>query len=645
MPMGMAPIAHVLWSKVMQYSATNPKWLGRDRFVLSNGHGCALLYSMLHLAGYKVSIADLKQFRQLGSITPGHPESHMTPGVEVTTGPLGQGIANAVGLAIAECHLAAVYNRPGFNVFDNYTYAFCGDGCMQEGVSGEAASLAGHLGLGKLILMYDDNGITIDGETGLSFSEDVPARFRAYGWHTITVANADADYASVEAAIAAAQSVTDRPSLISCKLTIGFGAKNQGEESVHGSPLGDPEIQRVKAKFGLDPSKKYHVPADVAATYAQATANGQRCESKWNDLFSAYSKEFPQEAAEITRRFAGKLPAGWKNGLPKYTPKDKAVATRKLSGAVLNAVAKVLPELVGGSADLTPSNKTALKCTHDFVEKRDGRYLRYGVREHGMAAINNGLVAYGGIIPFGATFLNFIEYAFPAVRLSALSEVQQIYIMTHDSIALGEDGPTHQPIEAMAMCRATPNVAVVRPADGNEVVGAYVCAVENRKGPTVICCSRQALPHLEGSYVDGVARGGYVLRKEGRGKLDLILVASGSEVSLALAAADELTGLNVRVVSMPACTNFDKQSIQYRRRVLPVGVPTLSIEAACQQGWERYSHFCIGMTTFGASAPGKVVMREFGFTPDQVAATTRQFLAAIADMPVGLLSTHLAAKL
>lgn len=640
MPMGMAPIAHVVWDRVMNYSPAHPKWANRDRFVLSNGHGCALLYTMLHLSGYDLSMDDLKQFRQINSKTPGHPECFVTAGCEVTTGPLGQGIANAAGFALCEANMRATYNKPGFNLFDHYTYVFCGDGCLQEGVSGEASSLAGHWGLGKLIVFYDDNKITIDGDTSLSFSEDVPARYRSYGWHTLTVEKGDANLDGILEAVAQAKAVTDKPTLISVKTIIGFGSEKQGLEECHGSPLGDKDIANVKTKFGLDPTKSFHVTAPVLAKYGAKPAKGAALVTQWTHTLAGYAAQYPKEAAELQRRLAGKLPQGWEQALPVFDVKAKGDATRNLSGKCLNALAAIIPEMVGGSADLTPSNKTAIKGAIDFQkDSPQGRYIRFGVREHGMAAICNGISAYGGYVPFSATFLNFIEYAYGAVRLSALSGHQQLYIMTHDSIGLGEDGPTHQPIEAVQLCRATPNMLTFRPADGNEVSGAY-CAALNFQGPSVLCLSRQGMPTLALSSIEKTLKGGYVAL-ECSSKPELILVATGSEVGLALDAAAKLGG-QVRVVSMPCTELFDQQSVEYRRSVLTPGVPTVAIEALTTSGWEKYSHFQIGMTTFGASAPIKALMKKFGFTPDQVVAKCQKYLADSASelsaMGVGALS-------
>jgi len=631
MPMGMAPVAHILWTHVMNYAPHNPKWINRDRFILSNGHGCALQYILLHLAGYEMSMDDLKSFRQLNSRTPGHPESHLTPGIEVTTGPLGQGFANGVGAAMGQAHLAATYNEPNFPIIDNYTYVFCGDGCLQEGVCCEAASLAGHLGLGRLIVVYDDNRVTIDGHTDLSFSEDVPKRFQAYGWHTITVQDGDHDLDGLYNALEEAKRVTDKPTIISVKTTIGYGATKAGTEAVHGAPLGADDVKRVKTKLGFDPNQSFYVDQQVYDLYATMRARGNELESKWNDLVKAYSAAHPEKYAELMGRFNRTLPANWMDKLPRFNPSMKADATRNISGAVINALASQLPSLIGGSADLTPSNKTEIKGAKDFEKNcYKGRYLRFGVREHAMAAIGNGLAAYGGFIPYTATFLNFLEYCFPAVRLSALSQVQQIFVMTHDSIGLGEDGPTHQPIEVYSLCRATPNLRVFRPADGNETVGAYVSALEHTHGPTVIALSRQNLPHLPNSSVENTLKGAYVVSNPTDSKTpDLILIGSGSETCLAMDAVKELSEFNVRIVSMPSTSVFDQQPAHYRRSIIPPGTLTIAIEALSIFGWERYAHHCIGMNTFGTSGPYEHCYKFFGLTGPQIAATVRQFMGSM----------------
>eukprot|EP01114_Cavostelium_apophysatum_P017233 TRINITY_DN506_c0_g1_i2.p1 TRINITY_DN506_c0_g1~~TRINITY_DN506_c0_g1_i2.p1 ORF type:complete len:747 (-),score=191.64 TRINITY_DN506_c0_g1_i2:76-2112(-) len=636
-PMGMAPIAHVLWGKHMNYSPNNPTWWNRDRFILSNGHASALLYTLLHMAGYKDFTMDqLQRFRQVDSKTPGHPENILIKhgGIEVSTGPLGQGISNAVGLAIAESHMAATYNKPDFEIFNNYTYVFCGDGCLQEGVSSETGSLAGHLGLGKLIVFYDDNHITIDGETELSFTEDVLKRYEAYGWHTQFVKDGDHDIAAIAAALEAAQKVTDRPSMIKVRTTIGFGSAKQGTEGVHGSPLGAQEVANVKKKFGLPEDKLFYIPDEVKAEYDKLKAKGQATEEKWNALFKAYSAKYPAEAAEITRRLTDKLPENWKSVLPTYKPEDPAKATRQFSQTVINALGKALPELMGGSADLNPSTLSYLECSKDYQKETPaGRNIRFGVREHGMAAVCNGLHAYGGFIPYCATFLNFIGYALGAVRLSALSHFGILYVMTHDSIGLGEDGPTHQPIETYMIIRATPNSLFIRPADGNETSGAYAAAIENRTRPTILSLSRQALPNLKGSSVEKVSKGAYVLNDAEGGSPQITLVATGSEVHVAVNAAQALKDLRVRVVSMPSWELFREQSIEYQQSVFLDGVPVMAIESGSFVGWAEYSHAAVAMHHFGASGPAKDVFAKFGFTTDNVVKKAREVVAFYGNKP------------
>lgn len=624
-PMGCAPMAHVLFSKVMKFNPKNPKWSNRDRFVLSNGHGCALQYSMLHLAGYDVSLDDLKSFRQFGSKCPGHPENFCTPGVEVSTGPLGQGISNAVGIALAEKHLAAEFNKDGLNIVDHYTYVICGDGCLQEGVSSEASSLAGHLGLGKLIVLYDDNKITIDGHTSLSFTEDVAKRYESYNWQVITVEDGNTDHEAINKAVAEAKKDTARPTLIKVSTIIGFGSKAENTHGVHGAPLKADDLAATKEKFGLPGDKAFYVPEQVKKFYDK-TVSGADVEAKWNALFAQYKAAYPQLASEYERRFAGALPADWKKNLPTFTPQDPAKATRQFSELVLNAVAAALPEIVGGSADLTPSNLTKLTMSGDFQKDTPlGRYIRFGVREHGMAAICNGIFAHGGLRPFCATFYNFIGYALGAVRVSALSQFGVIYIATHDSIFLGEDGPTHQPIEMNASLRAMPNMYLYRPADGNETVGAYVCAVELSHKTSVLALTRQGLPNLAGSSADAVAKGGYIIQRYNKGeyaealdKPDLVIVATGSEVSLAVQAAKKLTNLKVRIVSVPCRDLFDEQPEAYKKQVLGEGIPVLSVEAASTFGWSDYSHAQFGLNRFGASATIAQLQDQFGFNADSV---------------------------
>jgi len=637
-PMGMAPIAHLLWSKYMKYNPSNPKWWNRDRFVLSNGHACALQYIMLHLSGYEEFTLDqLKKFRQLDSITPGHPENHIVKGgIEVSTGPLGQGISNSVGLAIAEAHLAATFNKPGFTLFDNYTYVFCGDGCLQEGVSSEACSLAGHLGLGKLIVFYDDNKITIDGHTDLAFTEDVLKRYEAYGWHIQTVADGDHDVQAISTALENAQKVTDRPSIIKVRTSIGFGSAKQGTEHVHGSPLGPDDVANVKKKFGFDPTQFFLVPDEVKNVYGNLKAKGKQSEDQWVELFNKYASQFPHEASELQRRFSGKLPENWKSALPTYKPEDPAKGTRNFSQTVINNLAKVVPELVGGSADLNPSTLSYMNNSKDFQKNSpEGRNIRFGVREHGMVAICNGLAAYGGLIPFDATFFNFIGYALGAVRVGAISGLGVIHVMTHDSIGLGEDGPTHQPIESLMMLRAMPNILVLRPADGNETSGAYAVALEHRHTPSVVVLTRQAVPNLKGSSIDGVYKGAYTIQDpEDGSKPQLILVATGSEVSLAVSSAKELKDVKVRVVSMPSWELFKSQTLEYQQSVLLDGVPVLAIEAGSALGWREYAHACWGMRSFGASAPAKDLFTKFGFTNENIATKAKEVLAFYSKHPV-----------
>ncbi|EEY61451.1 transketolase [Phytophthora infestans T30-4] len=633
-PMGCAPMAHVLFGKTMKFNPKNPKWSNRDRFVLSNGHACALQYSMLHLTGYDLPIEELKKFRQFGSKAPGHPENFCTPGVEVSTGPLGQGISNAVGLAIAEKHLAAEFNKDDLDIVDHYTYVICGDGCLQEGVSSEASSLAGHLGLGKLIVLYDDNQITIDGHTNLSFTEDVQKRYEAYGWHVQVVDDGNYDHAAILKAVETAKTVTDKPSLIKIRTTIGLGSKLENTHSVHGAPLKADDLSATKEKFGLKGSETFFVPEQVKKYYDK-TASGAEHEKKWTELFAKYSEKHPKEAAEFTRRMEGKLPADWKKNMPKYTAADPAKATRQHSEIALNAVATALPEIVGGSADLTPSNLTHLSMSGDFQKDTPiGRYIRFGVREHGMAAISNGLFAHGGVRPFCATFYNFIGYAMGAVRVSALSRFGVIYVATHDSIFLGEDGPTHQPIEMNTALRAMPNMYVYRPADGNETVGAYIAAVENQHKTSVLALTRQGLPNLAHSTAEAVAKGAYIVAnvvngaevESLEGEPDLVLVASGSEVSLAIDAAKLLTSYKVRIVSVPCRDLFDEQSVEYKKEVIGEGIPAMSVEAAATFGWSTYSHSQFGLDRFGASATIAQLKEHFGFNPNTVADEARKLV-------------------
>lgn len=627
-PMGMAPVAHVLFSRYLNCNPADSKWINRDRFVLSNGHGCALQYVLLHLLGYKVSIEDLKQFRQLDSITPGHPELGVTDGIEVTTGPLGQGFANAVGLAIAQAHLGATFNKDGFPIFDNYTYMFTGDGCLMEGVSGEAASLAGHLKLGNLIAIYDDNKISIDGNTDIAFTEDVAKRFESYDWQVIIVDNGDDDLEAMAKAIEQAKAETSKPSIIRLRTTIGYGSRDQGTHGVHGNPLKADDTVEIKKKFGFNPEEFFVVPDETKKIYGDVAKKGAEAQDKWNKLFAEYESKYPEEAKDIKRRTEGKLPEGWEKALPTFTPTDDAVASRKLSEVLLAKLSTVIPELVSGSADLTPSNLTRWKNAVDFQPKENGlgdytgRYIRYGVREHGMGAIANGIAAYGPnlMIPAIGTFLNFVSYAAGALRLSALSHQRVIWVATHDSIGLGEDGPTHQPIETVAHFRALPNCNVWRPADGNETSAAYYMALTSTHTPSVLALTRQNLPQLEGSSIEKANKGAYVLHEEANAAITLL--ATGSEVSLAVETAEVLKkkGITARVVSMPCMEVFRQQEQDYKLSVLPDGAPILSIEAYSTFGWGEWSHAHAGINTFGASAPAKQVYNKFGLTGDALAA-------------------------
>ncbi len=628
LPMGAAPMAFVLWDRIMRYNPKNPDWFNRDRFVLSAGHGCMLQYAMLYLTGYdSVSIDDIKQFRQWGSVTPGHPENFETKGVEVTTGPLGQGIANGVGLAMAEAHLAAKFNKPDATIVDHYTYVILGDGCNMEGVSGEACSLAGHLGLGKLIALYDDNHISIDGSTDVSFTEDVSKRFEAYGWHVLHVEDGNTDIDGIAKAIEEAKAVTDKPTMIKVTTTIGYGSPGKGNTAgVHGAALGGDEVTATRKNLGWD-HEPFVVPEDSLSRFRKAVDRGADAEAEWDKAYADYKAKYAADAAEFERITSGTLPEGWEKALPTYTPEDKALATRKNSEITLNALAEVIPELIGGSADLTHSNLTFMEVSGSFQKGAyENRNLRFGVREHGMGAICNGIALHNsGLIPYGATFLIFTDYMRAAIRLSALSEAGTIWIMTHDSIALGEDGPTHQPVETIASLRAIPNLIVMRPADGNETSGAYKVAIANRKRPTLMAFTRQGLPNLAGSSIEGVEKGAYAV-VECEGTPDLILIGTGSEVSLCVKAAEKLSasGKKVRVVSMPSWELFEEQDEAYRESVLPKAVTKrLAVEAGCSFGWERYvgsEGDTISIDRFGVSAPGGIAMEKFGYTVDNVVA-------------------------
>lgn len=630
LPMGAAPMAFVLFDQFLKFNPKNPKWVDRDRFVLSAGHGCMLQYSLLHLTGYdSVTIEDIKQFRQWGSSTPGHPENFETAGVEVTTGPLGQGVGNAVGLAIAEAHLAARFNKPGHNIVDHYTYVILGDGCNMEGIASEAASLGGHLKLGKLIMLYDSNSISIDGSTDLAFTEDVGKRYEAYGWHVVKVADGNEDLDAIAKALAEAKSVTDKPSLIVVTTTIGYGSpKKAGTAGVHGAALGGDEVAATRANLGWE-YEPFDVPADALSRFRQAIDKGAKAEAEWNERFAAYEKAYPAEAAEFKRIMAGELPEGWEKALEPVAQKE--TSTRLLSEACLNALSPVLPEFLGGSADLAHSNMTYVKGLADFqYGSYEGRNFRFGVREHGMGAIMNGMALHGGTIPYGATFLVFADYMRGAMRLSALAEIGALYILTHDSVMLGEDGPTHQPVETIASLRVIPNSLTIRPADANETVAAYQVAIANRKRPSFLAFTRQNVKNLAGTSIEGAKKGGYIVVDAPNP--ELIIIATGSELALAVKAAEILAseGKAVRVVSMPSQELYNEQSDEYKESVLPASVKKrVSVEAGSTFGWHKYvgsEGAVIGMDTFGASAPGPVVYEKFGFTVDNVVATSRKVL-------------------
>ena len=636
LPMGAAPMAFVLWDSFMRYNPKNPQWFNRDRFVLSAGHGSMLQYALLYLTGYdSVTIDDIKQFRQWGAKTPGHPENFVTAGVEVTTGPLGQGIANAVGLAVAEAHLAAKFNKPDATIVDHYTYVILGDGCNMEGISGEAASIAGHWGLGKLIALYDDNHISIDGSTDVAFTEDVSKRFESYGWHVLHVKDGNTDLEGIAKAIAQAKAVTDKPTMIKVTTTIGYGSPNKANTAgIHGAALGPDETIATRNNLGWE-YDAFVVPEDALNHTRKAVERGAAYESEWNKAYAEYQAKYPQEAAEFERLISGKLPEGWEQVLPTYTAADKALPTRKHSEICLNKLGAVLPELIGGSADLTHSNLTELKGTGDFQKGHFGnRNIHFGVREHAMGAICNGMALHrSGLIPYGATFLIFTDYMRAAIRLAALSEAGSIWVMTHDSIGQGEDGPTHQPIETLASLRAIPDLTVIRPADGNETSGGYKVAIEKSKAQasTLLAFTRQNVPNLAGTSIAGVAKGAYTI-VDCQGTPDIILIGTGSELSLCVSAAEKLTaeGKKVRVVSMPSSTLFDTQDAAYKESVLPRSVTKrLSVEAASSFGWHKYigsEGDTVSIDTFGASAPGGICLEKFGFTVDNVLAKAKALL-------------------
>jgi len=651
LPLGAAPMAYVLWTRFLKYNPRNPDWADRDRFVLSAGHGSALLYSLLHLTGYALSLDDIRRFRQWGSKTPGHPERGHTPGVEVTTGPLGQGLANAVGLAIGEAQLAANYNRSGHALIDHHTYAIVSDGDLMEGVGAEAASLAGHLKLGKLICLYDDNSVTLSGGTDMTFTEDSAARFRAYGWHTIRVGDGN-DLTAIETAVTQARAQAQRPSLLMIRTHLGYGSPEQDSFKAHGSPLGADNVRKTKEKLGWPAEPAFLVPDAVLEHFREALERGATGEAGWNERFSAYTHAFPELASQLQCRLRDELPAGWNADIPVFPADAKGIATREASGKIMNAIAPKLPALTGGSADLDPSTKTALKGFGDFnppVEMREdtqgsegggwgygGRNLHFGVREHAMGAIANGLAAHGSAIPYDGTFLIFSDYMRPPIRLAALAHLHVIHVFTHDSIALGEDGPTHQPIEQLANLRAIPNLTLLRPCDANETAVAWQIALETKGRPVLLVLSRQALSTLDRSRyasAQGVRRGAYVLADAKDRKPQLILIGSGSEVGLIVAAAERLQqeGIAVRSVSMPSWELFDALPKAERDAVLPPSVRArLAVEAGATQGWHRYvgdAGDVLGIDRFGASAPGETVLREYGFTIDNVYARAKALLA------------------
>lgn len=649
LPMGAAAMAYVLWTRFLKHNPENPAWPDRDRFVLSAGHGSALLYSLLHLTGYDLSMDDLKQFRQWKSRTPGHPEYGDTPGVECTTGPLGQGITNAVGLAIAERHLAALFNRPDHKIINHFTFALAGDGDLMEGIASEAASLAGHLGLGRLICLYDSNRITLSAETRLLFTEDVNRRFEAYGWHVQTVEDGN-DTSAIETAITASLNESGRPSLITVKTHIGFGSPHKQDTfGAHGSPLGPDEVRETKKNLDWPLEPDFYIPDDVLESFRNAVSQGKTREAAWNSLMHSYSEKFPDSAKQWQQMMGRKLPEGWDSDVPVYAADNKGIATRAAGGQVINSLAGRVSSLIGGSADLDPSTNTALLGRGNFqcpgtgdehVQGAvhgpwgyEGKNIAFGVREHAMAGILSGMALHGGLRPFGSTFLIFSDYMRPAIRLAALSRLSVIYVFTHDSVALGEDGPTHQPVEQLSSLRAIPGLVVIRPADANETAEAWRVALTRGNGPVALVLTRQKLPVIDrGLYAEasGLQRGAYILAGPKEGP-DIVIIASGSEVHLALEARLLLAheGIHSRVVSMPSWELFEEQDIKYRQSVLPPGVPKISVEAGITQGWHKFTGTggtVIGIDHFGASAPGDVLLREFGFTPDNILQKAKKLL-------------------
>jgi len=628
-PMGMAEIAEVLWNNNMNHNPANPNWSNRDRFILSNGHGSMLIYSLLHLTGYDLSIDDLKNFRQLHSRTPGHPEYGYAPGVETTTGPLGQGITNGVGMAIAEKAMAGQFNQKGHDIVDHHTYVFLGDGCLMEGISHEACSLAGTLGLGKLIAFWDDNGISIDGHVEGWFSDDTPKRFESYGWHVIADVDGH-DSEALQKAVDTAKAMTDKPTMICCKTTIGFGSPNKaGSHACHGAPLGEEEINLTKAALGWDHAA-FEVPADVYSGW-DCKDSGAKAEAAWNEKFAAYKAAFPELAAEYERRMAGDLPADWAAKSAEYIASvnndAKSPATRQASLASIEAYSPMLPELFGGSADLGCSNLTEWSGYKPMINNEDANYVNYGVREFGMSAIMNGVALHGGLIPFGATFLMFSEYARNALRMAALMKIRSLFVFTHDSIGLGEDGPTHQPVEQIPTLRMIPNMAVWRPCDAVESAVSWAQAAERKEGPSCLIFSRQGLPHQERSdaQIADITKGGYIL-KDCDGAPDAVIIATGSEVQLAVGAAAAMSGKKIRVVSMPSTNVFEAQDDAYKSSVLSKGTPTVAVEAAVTDGWYKYADVVVGIDHFGESAPADQLFKEFGFTIENVVKAVESVL-------------------
>lgn len=638
LPMGTAALTYTLWTRHLRHNPTNPNWANRDRFILSGGHGSMLLYSLLHLTGYDLSLDDIKSFRQWQSLTPGHPEYGLTPGVETTTGPLGQGFANGIGFAIAEAHLAAVFNRPEFPLINHYTYGLVTDGDLMEGVVAEAASLAGHLRLGKVIYLYDDNRISIDGSTDLTFTENRGARFEAYGWHVLKVDDGN-DVNAVDMAIQQAKE-DPRPSLIVCRTHIGYGLPTkQDTAAAHGSPPGDEELDAAKSALDWPIEPRFYIPEEVLDFFREALAQGSKLENEWNELFASYEEKYPDEAAELKRRLSGDLANNWEEKIPQFPADPKGMATRAASGKVINALSSVIPELIGGSADLAPSNKTWLDGCLDFqADQYQGRNFHFGVREHGMGAVINGMAIHGGVIPYGGTFLVFSDYMRGAIRVSALSHIPSIWIFTHDSIGVGEDGPTHQPVEHLAALRAIPNLVVLRPGDANEVAQAWAYAIRQREGPTVLALSRQSMPVLDRSLyssAEGLQRGAYVLADIGDHDPEIILMASGSEVDLIIKAGEKLAaeGINVRLISFPSWELFRKQEKSYQELVLnPKIKARLAIEAGVAQGWREWvgdKGIILSIDRFGASAPAGRIYEEFGLTVDEVIRKSEELLRKV----------------